>query len=1300
MHSLRGMRGLIGGIGFALAALTAMPSPAHAGPDRDAQRAPTGRYRLFAGNLGAITINQIYYGLNTRGEVGVDSTNSSTIGGGFWPKGTGNQYMFNSGLQVAGIIAGDKATNPWGGDTTGGMFFDASGLRQHGTAVTELYNAVNPLDVANWPQAGYVPQGDASEDVFDPLLRGRVSASQGDIWFMSSEADPGLNAARPHPLGIVAEYRVMGWNYPTGNEDLIYLIITFYNITSLNEADYAQYRPGLREILIAEAQKFHSLNNAAFSIDLPDAGYTIDPFYAAFAADPDVTNSAGVNFSSVNLPFAMGYAYHADFPRAAGWTFSPSIFGPPFFGGAGFVGVKYLKSATGPGEINLYSNTTNGGPFPDPNSAVRLYKYLSGTITPADGVACNNGDPLVSKICFIEPATPRDVRMLESSTPIALEAGQSASIVVSYIHAAPVLIPGFAGAGTRVIPGDPTRLTNATLLSQGANTVDSIMGFRGYNDANGDGVVEQGEFTTVPGSLLRKALLAQEIFNNKFLLPFAPDAPDFFLVPGDGQVTVVWRPSNSETDGDPFFQVAKDASIVPAGGGAPVVNPLYDANYRQFDVEGYRIYRGRADNAAALRLIAQYDYSGTVFSDFTGQVVDGARGSQCAPEINVTGSCANVFDPQTPGVQLVKHVDYNIGANFVQVRRGDRTLLASGDIINLATDTAVTGRGTPFPALADNGVPFVYVDAEPRNGLTYFYAVTAFDVNSINSTGAGNTSLESALITKRIVPGSRAGNYTNTATTQTGVFGRNGLLTDNTLPTIDPTTGQFSKAMPPTNAVSVSLAAFVKELLTEPGEVSFTIDSVRANSFVGAGSATSTFYYRVIAPVGETQLSATVTMSATTGTASTSGSFPALAADPSLAARYNAPAGSYGIGGSFTAQFPAGYYIGPRARGCVNHAAGFPSATACSNNDVRWFEGANETKADPNASNPDRFNTGLSRLDFNNAGELPGVTTLFIPRSYDDYTSSWRDVEQVLAAGAGAADYKVYWGAGGTVDSVIDVTHDVEVPFNANYLGATWGILNQSATQNGATYFDQRSQLTVTDLGCVEPLKTLNPGGIRCTGTAAQLSRTAVPGPIAYGSSGATTVERTSPTAAGQGFVFYLKGRPFMMELAGGVPAEGTVWTMRDFVGAISGGNGRSGNGGPYLFTTQNQARHFSAVGAQIQFAFDVTNSVGNSTAETLAQVHTVPDPYYVTSAFEATTTSKIIKFVNLPETATIRIYTSSGVLVRVLQHASTSFGGEASWDVRNRNNQFVASGVYFYHVTAENGETTVGRMTIVNYAQ
>jgi hypothetical protein len=112
--------------------------------------------------------------------------------------------------------------------------------------------------------------------------------------------------------------------------------------------------------------------------------------------------------------------------------------------------------------------------------------------------------------------------------------------------------------------------------------------------------------------------------------------------------------------------------------------------------------------------------------------------------------------------------------------------------------------------------------------------------------------------------------------------------------------------------------------------------------------------------------------------------------------------------------------------------------------------------------------------------------------------------------------------------------------------------------------------------------------------------------------------------------------------------------------------------------------------------------------------VHTVPDPYYVTSEFEQTTDTKFIKFVNLPAKAIIRIYSSSGVLVNVLENpgntcqnfdnlfagaADNPAGGECSWNVRNRNNQVVASGVYFYHI--ESGDARrVGRFTVVNFAQ
>ena len=77
-----------------------------------------------------------------------------------------------------------------------------------------------------------------------------------------------------------------------------------------------------------------------------------------------------------------------------------------------------------------------------------------------------------------------------------------------------------------------------------------------------------------------------------------------------------------------------------------------------------------------------------------------------------------------------------------------------------------------------------------------------------------------------------------------------------------------------------------------------------------------------------------------------------------------------------------------------------------------------------------------------------------------------------------------------------------------------------------------------------------------------------------------------------------------------------------------------------------------------------------------------------------------------LPQDAIIRIYSASGVLVRILEHhagaydpTSGSQGSEIQWDLRNRNNQVVASGVYFYHVEAGDARR-VGRFTVVNFAQ
>jgi hypothetical protein len=98
-----------------------------------------------------------------------------------------------------------------------------------------------------------------------------------------------------------------------------------------------------------------------------------------------------------------------------------------------------------------------------------------------------------------------------------------------------------------------------------------------------------------------------------------------------------------------------------------------------------------------------------------------------------------------------------------------------------------------------------------------------------------------------------------------------------------------------------------------------------------------------------------------------------------------------------------------------------------------------------------------------------------------------------------------------------------------------------------------------------------------------------------------------------------------------------------------------------------------------------------------LKQVHTVPDPYYAVSQFDLGPSTKQLQFVNLPPVATIRIYSLSGVLVDIVVHNDPAGGGVAQWDLRNRSNQFVASGVYFYHLTTPEGREHVGRFTVVN---
>ena len=185
-------------------------------------------------------------------------------------------------------------------------------------------------------------------------------------------------------------------------------------------------------------------------------------------------------------------------------------------------------------------------------------------------------------------------------------------------------------------------------------------------------------------------------------------------------------------------------------------------------MEGYRVYRGRVDTPSQLRLVAQFDYAGTAMLDWRGQLNPTPA---CAPELGINSvtvvggdtafGCPVPFDSVQLGVAATVSDTIPLVGQLVQVKLAPegRQALATGTAIMIQPDTAVTGaqsgcvaaaRGaTAQCTLRDTGVPFAFVDHDVRNDFRYFYAVTAFDVNSLQS---GPSSLESPRRTKAVTP--------------------------------------------------------------------------------------------------------------------------------------------------------------------------------------------------------------------------------------------------------------------------------------------------------------------------------------------------------------------------------------------------------------------------------------------------------------------------------------------------------------------------------------------------------------------
>jgi hypothetical protein len=110
-----------------------------------------------------------------------------------------------------------------------------------------------------------------------------------------------------------------------------------------------------------------------------------------------------------------------------------------------------------------------------------------------------------------------------------------------------------------------------------------------------------------------------------------------------------------------------------------------------------------------------------------------------------------------------------------------------------------------------------------------------------------------------------------------------------------------------------------------------------------------------------------------------------------------------------------------------------------------------------------------------------------------------------------------------------------------------------------------------------------------------------------------------------------------------------------------------------------------------------------NLMQQTMENIKVVPNPYIATNAMEPAVGNiylnqrRRIMFTNVPASCTIRIFTSSGVLVDRLDVTNPADEGVVYWDLLSIEGLEVAAGIYFYHVKSEaTGDEKMGKFAII----
>ena len=270
--------------------------------------------------------------------------------------------------------------------------------------------------------------------------------------------------------------------------------------------------------------------------------------------------------------------------------------------------------------------------------------------------------------------------------------------------------PIFGSEDLTICPDDTTYFNYALICAWPA-TDDPVS-----NISTADGLALESK------GMIETAKLAQTLFNSDFKLPRPPQAPSVKLIPGDGKVTVTWD-DQAVRSRDDFYDVYQSQGTIN--------------DYRQYDFEGFRIYRSTTGKVEDAVMLAQFDLKNGI-----------------------------VLETGVAGKKIMVEADE--GGEEI------RTSTEQFDTLGVSDYDRI--RGGKYGLGRDTGLRFMYVDRYEEvvspgeqgvhsltNGFRYFYGVTAYDWNGTDVTDlAKMNSQESPLqfnVDNMTIPRSDASSY-------------------------------------------------------------------------------------------------------------------------------------------------------------------------------------------------------------------------------------------------------------------------------------------------------------------------------------------------------------------------------------------------------------------------------------------------------------------------------------------------------------------------------------------------------------